>query len=141
MSSKDPRAHGPSTRTDARAFVSVCGRPVESKGILNSMICFFCRGHGDGFPIRTNEATEISWKRVGTPTLVPALRSGCDVEYSPSPPDDEAAAGDFEVGRLCALRRSLFVSSSFGTWRLSRFEHVLEDGQTASTYTYPDLVP
>ena len=30
------------------------------------------RRHGDWCPIRANEATEISWKRIGTPILVPA---------------------------------------------------------------------
>ena len=45
----------------------VCVINPEPKGLST--------GHRDWFPIRANEATEISWKRIGTPILVPAVVS------------------------------------------------------------------
>lgn len=70
-----------------RAHVCVC---VHEPNITNwrcrchyhfSFPCFLCfkqlsscncRGHGGWIPIHANEATEICWRRVGAPTLVPA---------------------------------------------------------------------
>ena len=53
----------------AAACVCVCVCVCDtSEETLN----FSGRGHGNWFPIRANEATEISWRRIGTPILVPA---------------------------------------------------------------------
>jgi len=50
------------------------------------------QGHRDCVSIRVNEATEISWKRIGTPIIVPARMV---FEWNGAKPETQQAKHDF----------------------------------------------